>query len=218
MTSRSCSMTCLGPKRLPGACPSSSRSPERPAHSHASGFAEQVNALSAGAKSAEAVVSTAVTQLLDHLSRVEFSGTAAAGSITDANSRMLNTTDQLMTRAAASLEQIRSGIDTQAAAVASLVEQSSAGIGRTGAEAAESLASNVSAGQCRARWPDFADRRAGACVAADRGRDGRALAELDQHFAGLAETGDQRAAAFVKSIGRARGELQQLVRGDGRTE
>jgi hypothetical protein len=60
------------------------------------------------------------SQLLDHLSRVESSGTAAAASITDANSRMLNTTDQLLTRAAASLEQIRSGIDTQAAAVASL--------------------------------------------------------------------------------------------------
>ncbi len=46
---------------------------------------------------------------------------------------------------------------------------------------------------------------------------GRALMELDQHFSGLAETGDQRAAAFVKSIGRARGELQQLSAGNGRT-
>jgi len=182
---------------------------------HASGFAEQVNALSAGAKSAEAVVSTAVTQLLDHLSRVESSGTAAAGSITDANSRMLNTTDQLMTRAAASLEQIRSGIDTQAAAVASLVEQSSAGIGRTGAEAAESLASNVSAANLaldgltsRIAEQERASQRIVAETA-------RALAELDQHFAGLAETGDQRAAAFAKSIGRARSELQQLAEETG---
>ena len=43
----------------------------------------------------------------------------------------------------------------------------------------------------------------------------RALAELDQHFAGLAETGDQRAAAFAKSIGRARSELQQLAEETG---
>ena len=177
---------------------------------HASGFAEQVNALSAGAKSAEAVVSSAVAQLLDHLSRVESSGTAAAASITDSNSRMLNTTDQLLTRAAASLEQIRSGIDTQAAAVASLVEQSSAGIGRTGAEAAESLASNVSA--ANVALDGLTSRIAEQERASQRivAETGRALAELDQHFAGLAETGDQRAAAFAKSIGRARGELQQL--------
>jgi archaellum component FlaC len=177
---------------------------------HASGFAEQVNALSAGAKSAEAVVSTAVSQLLDHLSRVESSGTAAAASITDANSRMVNTTDQLLTRAAASLEQIRSGIDTQAAAVASLVEQSSAGIGRTGAEAAESLASNVSA--ANVALDGLTSRIAEQERASHRivAETARALAELDQHFAGLAETGDQRAAAFAKSIGRARTELQQL--------
>ncbi len=182
---------------------------------HASGFAEQINALSAGAKSAEAVVSTAVTQLLDHLSRVESSGTAAAGSITDANSRMLNTTDQLMTRAAASLEQIRSGIDTQAAAVASLVEQSSAGIGRTGAEAAESLASNVSA--ANVALDGLTSRIAEQERASQRivAETARALAELDQHFAGLAETGDQRAAAFAKSIGRARSELQQLAEETG---
>jgi hypothetical protein len=177
---------------------------------HASGFAEQVNALSAGARSAESVVSAAVAQLLDHLSRVESSGTAAAASITDANSRMVNTTDQLLTRAAASLEQIRSGIDTQAAAVASLVEQSSAGIGRTGAEAAESLASNVSA--ANVALDGLTSRIAEQERASQRivAETARALAELDQHFAGLAETGDQRAAAFAKSIGRARTELQQL--------
>src|SRR5918993_2682073 len=177
---------------------------------HASGFAEQVNALSAGAKSAEAVVSAAVSQLLDHLSRVESSGTAAAASITDANSRMVNTTDQLLTRAAASLEQIRSGIDTQAAAVASLVEQSSAGIGRTGAEAAESLASNVSA--ANVALDGLTSRIAEQERASQRivAETARALAELDQHFSGLAETGDQRAAAFAKSIGRARSELHQL--------
>ena len=177
---------------------------------HASAFAEQVNALSTEAKSAEAVVSTAVAQLLDHLSRVESSGSAAAANINDANSRMLTTTDQLLTRAAASLEQIRAGIDTQAAAVASLVEQSSAGIGRTGAEAAESLASNVSA--ANVALDGLTSRIAEQERASQRivAETARALAELDQHFAGLAETGDQRAAAFAKSIGRARTELQQL--------
>jgi hypothetical protein len=39
---------------------------------------------------------------------------------------------------------------------------------------------------------------------------GRALAELDEKFTALAEQGDQRAATFAQSIGRARSELQQL--------
>ena len=146
-----------------------------------------------------------MSQLTDHLSRVESTGTAAAASITDANSRMSTTADQLMTRAAATLEQIRSGIDTQAAAVASLVEQSSAGIGRTGAEAAELLASNVSA--ANVALDGLTSRIAEQERASQRivAETARALAELDQHFAGLAETGDQRAAAFVE-VDRTRSE------------
>ena len=112
--------------------------------------------------------------------------------------------------AAATLDQIRSGIDAQAAAVASLVEQSSAGIGRTGSEAAESLAANVS--QANVAIDTLTSRIAEQDRASQRivAETGRALMELDQHFSGLAETGDQRAAAFARSITRARGELQQL--------
>ena len=177
---------------------------------HATGFAEQVSALSTKARSAEEIVATAVSQLTDHLSRVERTGTDAAASINEANSRMSTTADQLMTRAAATLEQIRSGIDAQAAAVASLVEQSSAGIGRTGAEAAESLASNVSA--ANVALDGLTSRIAEQERASQRivAETTRALAELDSHFAGFAETGDQRATAFAKSIGRARSELLQL--------
>ena len=82
--------------------------------------------------------------LTEHLAQVETRGDAAAAAIGEANDRLATTADDLMQRAAITLEQIRAGIDAQAAAVASLVEQSSAGIGRAGVEAAESLGS-----QCR---------------------------------------------------------------------
>ena len=182
---------------------------------HATGFAEQVSALSTSTRTAEEVVAAAANQLTDHLSRVEAAGTTAAASVNEANSRMSTTADQLMARAAATLEQIRSGIDAQAAAVAALVEQSSAGIGRTGAEAAESLASNVSA--ANAALDGLTSRIAEQERASQRivAETTRALAELDSHFAGLAETGDQRAAAFSKSIGRARSELLQLSQETG---
>ena len=51
--------------------------------------------------------------------------------------------DALLDRTSATLDEIRSGIDVQSAAVAALVEQASAGIGKAGAEASESLAANV---------------------------------------------------------------------------
>ena len=63
------------------------------------------------------------------------------------------------------------GIDAQAAAVAALVEQASAGIGKTGAEAAESLAANVDHAEQLARRPVRPRRRAGARVAAHDRRD-----------------------------------------------
>ncbi len=177
---------------------------------HASGFSEQVSALSAKTKTAEDVVSSAVGRLTEHLAQMESTGTAAASSISDANTRMSVTANDLMTRAAATLEQIRSGIDAQAAAVASLVEQSSAGIGHTGAQAAESLASNVSA--ANVALDGLSSRIAEQERASQRivAETARALAELDQHFTTLAETGDQKASAFAKSIGHARIELQQL--------
>ena len=186
------------------------RSAGTQAQQHAANFSEQVTALSTSTKSAEDLVSNAVQQLTEHLAQVEHAGSTAAAAIGDANLRLTTSADDLMSRAAATLEQIRSGIDAQAAAVASLVEQSSAGIGRTGSEAAESLAANVS--QANVAIDGLTSRIAEQERASQRivAETSRALMELDQHFSGLAETGDQRAAAFVKSIGRARGELQQL--------
>lgn len=185
------------------------------AQQQAASFSDQVEALSARSKAAEEAVAQAVEQLTEHLATVENSGSAAAAAICDVNSRLTTSADDLMTRAAATLDQIRSGIDAQAAAVASLVEQSSAGFGRTGAKAAESLSANVS--QANAAIDGLTARIAEQERSSRRivAETSRALLELDQHFSGLAENGDQRAAAFVKSIGRARGELQQLAQETG---
>lgn len=185
------------------------------AQQHAATYAEQVSTLSESTKAAEEIVATAVQRLTEHLGRVESSGSAASASIGEANIKLSTTADDLMSRAAATLEQIRSGIDAQAAAVASLVEQSSAGIGRTGAEAAEALATNVTGANvaidgltARIAEQERSSRRIVA-------ETSHALAELDRHFADLAESGDQRAIAFTQSIGRARGELQQLSQETG---
>ena len=177
---------------------------------HTASFGDQVSVLATRAQLAEEVVAAAVQRLTEHLDRVQTGGASASAAIGEANAQLSTTADELMQRAAITLEQIRSGIDTQAAAVASLVEQASAGIGRAGVEAAEALGNNVSAanGMLDGLTARIAEQeRASQRIVADTGR---ALAELDERFTALTEQGDQRAGAFAQAIGRARTELQQL--------
>lgn len=103
------------------------------------------------------------------------------------------------------------GIDAQAAAVAALVAQSSAGIGKAGAEASESLAANIERANSsieglsnRVAEQDRASQRMIAEI--DRG-----LALIDERFAELASHGDERANRFLKSLTRARTELDTLA-------
>jgi hypothetical protein len=180
------------------------------ANQHTATFHEQVSILATRAQLAEEAVGSAVQSLTAHLADVQSAGSTAAAAIGEANDRLGTTTDDLMQRTAITLEQIRSGIDAQAAAVASLVEQASAGIGRAGVEAAEALGSHVTnaSGALDGLTARIAEQeRASQRIVAETGR---ALADLDQRFTALAEQGDQRAAVFVQSIGRARTELQQL--------
>ena len=74
---------------------------------------------------------------------IESAGAAAAGRVGEAEASFSGTLDSLLDRTSSVLDHIRSGVDAQAAAVAALVEQASAGIGKAGAEASEALAANV---------------------------------------------------------------------------
>ena len=109
------------------------------------------------------------------------------------------------------LEQIRSGIDVQAAAVSALVGQASAGIGRAGADAAESLARNVE--QASLSLEGISSRVAEQDRASQRmiAEIERGLALIDQRFTELAANGDERANRFLESLTRARTELDTLA-------
>ena len=113
-------------------------------------------------------------------------------------------------RTSETLEQIRSGIDVQATAVAALVAQASAGIGKAGAVAAESLAANIDHASSsleglsgRVAEQDRASQQMIAEI--DRG-----LALIDQRFTELAANGDERANRFLELLTRARTELDAL--------
>ncbi|HEX6071426.1 MAG TPA: hypothetical protein VFY95_00250 [Sphingomicrobium sp.] len=174
-------------------------------------FAEHVANLAEQAQKADELVGAAVQRLASRLAEIESAGSAAATRVGEAESSFSGALDALLVRASTSLEEIRTGIDVQAAAVTALVEQASAGIGRAGAEAAESLASNidhanVSLGDLSGRVAEQ-DRASQRMIAEiDRG-----LALIDERFSQLASQGDERANHFLNSLGRARAELDTLA-------
>jgi DNA repair exonuclease SbcCD ATPase subunit len=179
--------------------------------SRATEFAERVGNLAEKARQTDEQVSAAVQRLESRLIEIQSAGTAAASSVGEAESSFSGALDALLIRTSTSLEEIRAGIDAQAAAVAALVGQASAGIGRAGAEAAESLASNLdhansSLGNLAGRVAEQ-DRASQKMIAEiDRG-----LALIDERFTQLASQGDERANQFLNSLSRARTELDTLA-------
>src|SRR2546423_140208 len=106
-------------------------------------FGEQVSELAQRTRNADELVAEATNRLAERLVQIETASAGAAARVGEAESAYSGTLDALLERTAASLEQIRSGIDVQAAAVAALVAQASAGIGKAGAGAAATLAANI---------------------------------------------------------------------------
>lgn len=177
----------------------------------ASAFGQQVSDLAARTERADQLVADAVGRLTARLAEIEIAGSAAAAQVKEAEGAYSGTLDALLDRTAATLDQIRTGINVQSEAVASLVIQASAGIGKAGAEAAESLAANL----------DYANSSLGALSTrvAEQDRASqhmiaeieRGLSLIDQRFTELAANGDERANRFLESLTRARSELDTLA-------
>jgi len=174
-------------------------------------FTEQVNELAARTQEADRIIAEASDRIAARLAEIEQAGSAAATRVDEAESSFSGTLGALLDRTSAILENIRSGIDAQAAAVAALVEQASAGLGKTGTDAAEALASNIHHANTslevlamRVADQESASKRMMAEI--DRG-----LALIDQRFSELAANGDARANHFLDSLTRARTELDTLA-------
>lgn len=171
---------------------------------------QQVAALSERTREADEIVSSAAQRLVAHLTHIESAGAAAAARVGEAESSFSTAVDSLLDRTATTLDEIRSGIDVQAEAVTALVDQASAGIGRAGADSAQTLGRNVNSANealealsVRVAEQERASQRMVAEI-------DRALAELDQRFSALSEAGDERAGRFLEAIGRSRSELEAL--------
>ena len=177
----------------------------------AAAFGRQVSDLADGTRSADQLVAEATDRLSAKLAEIEAAGAAAAGRVGDANTAFSGTLDGLLDKTSATLDQIRVGIDIQSAAVAALVGQASAGMGKAGADAAESLAANINHANISL------DSLTGRVAEQDRASQhmiaeiDRGLSLIDQRFTELAANGDERANRFLESLTRARTELDTLA-------
>ena len=174
-------------------------------------FGEHVGSLTNRATEADRIIGEATDRLAARLAEIDSAGTSAAQKVKQAEGSFSGSLDALLERTTATLDSIRTGIDAQAAAVAALVEQSSAGIGKTGAEAAEALAVNV--GQANTALATLSTNVAEQERASQRmiAEIDRGLSMIDQRFTELASNGDERANHFLNSLVRARTELDALA-------
>ena len=171
----------------------------------------QVASLTERTREADELIGAAVDRLAARLAEIETAGANAAARVSAADNDFTGTVDALLGRTAAVLEEIRSGVDAQAAAVAALVAQASAGIARVGADTSESLATNIDHANSalegvsnRVAEQEQASRRMLAEIE-------RGLALIDERFTELASHGDARANRFLDSLTRARSELDALA-------
>ncbi|MEO6580449.1 MAG: hypothetical protein ABIN83_04790, partial [Sphingomicrobium sp.] len=181
-------------------------------------FETQVGALTERAREADETIVAASQRLAAQLGEVDSRSRAALAAIAETGAGSAATVDDLLGRSAEALDQIRSGIDAQAQAVSALVEQSRAGIGRTGIDAAEALGGKLASAQAaleglglRLSEQDAASRQ--LVTGLESG-----LAALDERFAALAADGDARAGAISGSLMRVRGELEEIASHSGGQE
>ena len=184
----------------------------------ASEFESQVGVLSDRTRDADETIGAASHRLATQLSEIETRSVAALARVNEATSGSTTTIDGLLQRSAEALDEIRGGIDLQAQAVTALVEQSKAGIGQAGIEAADAMGAKLQSAHAsldalasRVGKQDSASQRMIAEI-----NDG--LGALDSRFAALAQDGDMRAAAISDALVRVRDELDAIAAQSGNHE
>ena len=177
----------------------------------ASQFGQRVTELSERTREADQLIAESTDRLAARLAEIETAGSTAASRVNEAQAGLSGALDTLLELTSTTLHEIRNGIDVQSAAVAALVEQASAGLGRAGAEAAESLAANIDRANISIEGlsgrVDEQDRASQRMIAEIE----RGLALIDERFTELASHGDERANRFLESLTRARTELDTLA-------
>jgi hypothetical protein len=176
----------------------------------ASALGESISQIAERTRETDETVSNAAHRLVSHLTHIESAGAAAAARVSEAEASFSTALDALLDRTVRTLDEVRGGVDAQSAAIAALVEQAAAGIGKAGVDAAAVLGGHVT--QASTSLDGLSARVAEQERSAQRmiAEIDRGLALIDERFTELAANGDQRANHFLVSLARARSELDAL--------
>ncbi len=181
------------------------------AHGQAGALEAQLSALAARGREADEVVGGAAQRLAAHVARIESSSSEAAASMEQAASTMNAAVDGAMSRASEAVDAARSGLEAQAGAILAAVEHSRATLDKTGEDAARSLASRLD--EINRRMETLASHLAAQDAASHALVTGLAkeLAELDDGFARLGESGTRHSEALTGSLTASRETVGHLL-------
>ena len=162
-------------------------------------------------QSADQLVAEATDRLAARLAEIETAGAAAARRVAEAEQAYSGTLDTLARTNLGDARANPLGDRCPGRRRGALVEQASAGIGKAGADAAESLATNID--QASSSLDGLSSRVAEQERASQRmiAEIERGLALIDERFTELAANGDERANRFLESLTRARTELDTMA-------
>lgn len=180
------------------------------AHEQAAALEGQLAALAARGREADETVGGAAQRLGAHIARIETSTGAAAERIDEAATRMNAAVDGAMSRASDSIDQVRSGLETQGQAMLAMMEQSRAAFEETAGEASRGLAERLS--QARGMIENLAVRLAAQEKAGESMVENLSarLAEVDRQLAGIGESSDQQRDRLSQAIDELQGALAIL--------
>jgi hypothetical protein len=180
------------------------------AHEHTGALESQLSALVARGREADEIVGGAAQRLAAHIARIESTTETAATRMDEATGGMTAAVDASMARAAEAVDAARVGLEAQGTAMLAMIEQSRAALDRAGDEAGRSLAHKLDTiGTKIEGLAEHLSAQDAASTALVSGLS-RDLAELDQQFIQLSETGIGNTEKLEAMIEQARQRVGQL--------
>lgn len=170
----------------------------------------QLSAMVARGREADEVVGGTAQRLAAHLARIESSTAAAKAQLDDATGSMTSAVDESMARTAEAVAAARSSLQAQGEAMLAMIEQSRIALETAGEASGRSLAQRLE--QVSGQIERLADHLAAQDAASQTlvSRLARDLAELDERFVTLGQTGNANGEQLSGSIENIRARVQDL--------
>lgn len=180
------------------------------AHEQAAALEGQLSSLVARGREADEIAGGAAQRLAAHLARIESTAASASSRMDEAAASMQSAIDDAMARAAEAIDTARAGLEAQGNAMLAMIEQSRAALESAGEESGRNLGQRLET--LASKIGGLAEHLAAQDAASHALVSGlsKELAELDQRFLRLSETGlggTERLEASVAAVRGAVGEL-----------